>query len=172
MGWTFMKKPRDVKEYFREQLTFNDNKVLDIAILHRSTMYAAVHNTKSGEVWAAIFPLKFVPNASDGYDFGYKDMDETMGPVESECPERILKLLTPTDREYAIQWRERCWDTIKLRKLFRKGNRIRFEEPVSFTDGSTLSDFEVIRPGRFRSLENGGVYRISRAYTRKAELLK
>jgi hypothetical protein len=35
-------------------------------------------------------------------------MDETMGPVESRCPERILDLLTPTDSEYANEWRARC----------------------------------------------------------------
>jgi hypothetical protein len=31
-----------------------------------------------------------------------------MGPCESDCPEDILDLLTPTDRPYAIAWRARC----------------------------------------------------------------
>jgi hypothetical protein len=35
-------------------------------------------------------------------------MDETMGPLEARCPERILDLLTPTDNEYANQWRHDC----------------------------------------------------------------
>jgi hypothetical protein len=37
-----------------------------------------------------------------------KAITEDMGPAEDECPARILKLLTPTENEYASQWRERC----------------------------------------------------------------
>lgn len=44
----------------------------------------------------------------DGTIWGYKEMDETMGPNESKCPMAILNLLTPALNEYAKQWRERC----------------------------------------------------------------
>lgn len=40
--------------------------------------------------------------------FGYKDMDETCGPYAYDCPESILKLLTDTDSEFALNWREMC----------------------------------------------------------------
>lgn len=46
-------------------------------------------------------------------EFSYKDIDETCGPVESKCPACILKLLTPTDSDWANEWRARCWDYAK-----------------------------------------------------------
>ena len=45
---------------------------------------------------------------TSGYEFGYKDMDETMEPYYYECPLKVLKVLTPTDNENAIRWREKC----------------------------------------------------------------
>jgi hypothetical protein len=45
---------------------------------------------------------------NDYYNFSYKDMDETMGPCYYDCPTGILKLLSPTDKEYAIKWRNEC----------------------------------------------------------------
>lgn len=44
----------------------------------------------------------------DGYWFGYKDMNETMNPYYYSCPKSILKMLTPTDNEYALEWRKKC----------------------------------------------------------------
>lgn len=44
----------------------------------------------------------------DGTAWGYKDMDETMGPCEDKCPVSILDLLTPTDSQWANEWRDRC----------------------------------------------------------------
>lgn len=43
----------------------------------------------------------------EGY-FMVKTMEETSGPYSYECPESILKLLSPTDNEWANQWRENC----------------------------------------------------------------
>ena len=66
-----------------------------------TTYYAAV---KKGDiVFAAVFLT-----STDGWDFGYKDMDETVGPYYYDCPQSILKLLTPTDNETANNWREAC----------------------------------------------------------------
>lgn len=44
----------------------------------------------------------------DGSQWGYKDMDETMGPVESRAPVQILEMLSPTTNHHALEWRERC----------------------------------------------------------------
>lgn len=44
----------------------------------------------------------------DGSQWGYKDMDETMGPVESAAPMQVIELLSPTTNAYANDWRDRC----------------------------------------------------------------
>ena len=85
------------------------NRVLKSAMVG-STYYAAVETkTVTGErqVWAAVF-LTCGKTRHDHTEWGYRDMDETMGPNESKCPASILALLTPTDSQWANEWRERC----------------------------------------------------------------
>lgn len=76
-----------------------------------STYYAAVETVvvAGGErkVWAAVF-LTCGKTRWDHTVWGYKDMDETMGPFSYDCPASILALLTPTDNKNANEWRETC----------------------------------------------------------------
>jgi hypothetical protein len=68
-----------------------------------STVYAAL-NTDCGRVLGLV-----VLTDRRGGQFGYKPMDESMGPCESDCPAHILNRLTnPAPNEWAEQWRERC----------------------------------------------------------------
>lgn len=55
-------------------------------------------------------------NMKDYYNFSYKDLDETMGGCNYDCPVGILNLLTPTDNEYALQWRAECLKQRKKKK--------------------------------------------------------
>lgn len=57
-------------------------------------------------VWAAVFLTS--TDSKDYYNFSYKDMDESVGPGQAECSASILKLLSPTDSEWANEWRELC----------------------------------------------------------------
>ena len=87
-----------------------------------SVYYAAVTTEKPGketEVWAAVF-LTCGRTKHDGTIWGYKDMDETVGPCESKCPASILALLTPTDSQWANEWRERCRKNIAAAAERRK----------------------------------------------------
>lgn len=127
MGWMWMHKPcgMTASEFLIHHsgaLRWTDSpydyKVLDSAVVKLKTFYAAVEQVEraTGErrVWAAVFLLGFAPKAE--YNFGYKDMDETCGPCEAECPERILDLLTETEYQYAIDWRARCRAKIAARR--------------------------------------------------------
>lgn len=71
-----------------------------------STYYAAVQNVTKGVTFGVVVLTNV--NSKDYYNFAYKEMDETCGPGQSECPDSILKLLSPTDSEYALAWRKRC----------------------------------------------------------------
>lgn len=55
-------------------------------------------------------------NMKDYFNFYYKDMTEDMGPYCCECPLSILKLLSPTDNENALAWRERCVENAKKKR--------------------------------------------------------
>ena len=87
-----------------------------------STYYAAVKRTifKTGaepekESVFGVVMLTSVNN-KDYYNFSYKDIDESAGPCYYDCPKGILDLLTPTEYEWAKEWRERCYENIKRKK--------------------------------------------------------
>lgn len=82
-----------------------------------STVYAAVERKRpTGEhfVYAEVFLTSV--NSKDYYNFSYKNMDETCGPYETDCPASILNLLSPTDNEFAKEWREKCRQNLADKK--------------------------------------------------------
>jgi hypothetical protein len=92
-----------------------------------------------------------------------------MGPCEAECPAAILDLLTPTDNAHATEWRKRCRVVAERRALrprLRNGWMLVFDEPLSFSDGTTHQRLEVAidpsrpRTIRFRPPGGYGRYRI------------
>ena len=89
---------------------------------HGSTVYSAVKCTNKAtgveNVVATIF-LTSVRN-NDYYNFSYKDMDETCGPYYYDCPKAILDLLTPTESEWANNWRNACRENLEKKAERRK----------------------------------------------------
>ncbi len=194
MGWLYMQSlgghfgPR---QYLDAQLTYATpeitSKVLRSALVSMRVYYAAVehvhHATEKREVWAAVCLVRYNPRDREGYIFGYKDMDESMGPCEADCPEPILDLLTPSDRGYANEWRARCRENAAARRAIsskpspRAGQTIVFDEPLALSDGRRLDRFEVIASPRshrtmlFRALECGRIYRITNVKRRSYRLI-
>ena len=140
--------------------------------------YAAVEllrPDRDHEVVALVCLVRYKPRDREGYVFGYKDMDETMGPCEAECPPAILDLLTPNTNEYALAWRERCRAAVARRTAkprLRNGWTLVFDEPITFTDGASHARLEVVidprrpRAVRLRPPGGYGLYRISNLDTR------
>lgn len=61
-----------------------------------------------GQRWACLYLLRGSPRIkNDPYNWGYKDVCESMGPNEISFPYTWLDLLTPTDSKYANEWRAR-----------------------------------------------------------------
>lgn len=79
--------------------------------------YAAIEISRGGKV-EQVFATTAITstNMKDYYNFSYKDLDETMGGCNYDCPVGILNLLTPTDNEYALQWRAECLKQQKKKK--------------------------------------------------------
>ena len=125
--YTIDRKAECDKLFNQDMVTYNDNTVIGKyevlkSYIVGSTYYAAVKRTKfatetdpeDSRIFAAVV-LTSVDN-KDYHNFAYKDMDETCGPYQYGCPKSILDLLSPTDNEYAIAWRNRCYEVLKERK--------------------------------------------------------
>ncbi|WP_337847823.1 hypothetical protein [Sphingomonas sp.] len=187
MGWLFMPFTsmgghKSAKSYLDAQLTYehdNDDgmtrglRVLASSCPGNRVYYAAaqtLENGVAGAVFAMVCLVRWNPRSRDGHQFGYKDMSENMGPCEADCPAHILDLLTPTESQYALEWRQRCRANIahRARKLV-DGDRLRLPEPMTFTDGHVAQEFIVTKRGRrvvLRDPDTGGCYRISRLMER------
>ena len=128
MGWTctIKDKGEPFLKFFIDHGVFTwsadspfSYQILDSALVNLKTFYAAVERvdkaTGERQVWAAVILIDYHRR---GYitEVCWKDLDETMGPVRCRCPEKILKLLTPTDNKNANEWRARCWANIEHRK--------------------------------------------------------
>lgn len=173
MGWLYTHKPESmsVRAFFESHFTSENEYakwvLLDCAVVRLRTAYLATRRlnklTQEECVFATVCHLDYIRN--DYYNFGYKDIDEDSGPYAAEAPERILKLLSPTDNENALRWREQCWGNIQKKKgrpTLRKGMIIRHKaKAIRFQDGKERRYFEVIKRGRYRSLSDGQLCRLS-----------
>ena len=179
MGWLYMQSlggHSGPRQYLDAQFTYEQPerrvRVLRSSLVKMHTYYAAVEVVPTDgarEVTAVVCLVRYNPRDAEGYVFGYKDMDETMGPCEVGCPAAILDLLTPTTSEYANGWRDRCRAAIAKRAdvpKLRDGDLVVFTEPIRFTDGSEHRRMNVVvnprrpRAVRFRPPGGGGLYRI------------
>jgi hypothetical protein len=83
-----------------------------------STYYAAVKcfNKTNGYEHISAAVCLTSTNMKDYFNFAYKDMDESMGPAYCDCPKGILDLLSPTDNEWANEWRQACRDNLAAKR--------------------------------------------------------
>lgn len=136
MGWTFTHRERGTSniDWFRENLCGSEpERLIDVAT-KAGVAYCAYRSKPDDEVVALVILTRWV--RGDYYNFGYKDMDEGMGPCEDDCPRRIFDLLDPlppeqadpsVERNWAAQWRARVQERLN-RPTVRKGSLVRFPE--------------------------------------------
>ena len=162
MGWSSTHKPHGmaIKEFFIGEF---GREIVDCAVVNRNTAYIA-YRTNDHNIHAIVCLLKY--NSRDYYNISYKDMDETSGPNASECPERILKVLTPIENEWANAWRKRCRENIQKRKetllKLRVGNVLKLSKPITLTSGQQIDRVKVITQNklRFYSEQIDGIVRL------------
>lgn len=103
MGWLFGHYTR---KSLVEHLT-NGNGVKTLKRCFKGNNMWAVQETKDGIVFACLYMLRGNPKVTnDPCNWGYKDVDETMGPCDTSFPVSWLELLSPITSEYALEWRE------------------------------------------------------------------
>lgn len=116
MGWTgdLWKNPRgkeELKDYFENVLhsSTHNNTIIDYAI--RGNVFYAAVDTDGAEVWGLVihFGYKTTRNKKQTWtEFLYKLEDESVGPRAYDCPKRIIRKLTPTESDWANEWRRAC----------------------------------------------------------------
>lgn len=131
MGWIYTRKEPKVPvvDFFKKQFDHENDRtkceVIDGGVKNFRTAYLAYKitdkDTNEFEVIALVCLLSYAPKSY--YNFGYKDMDEGGGPCETDCPERILKLLTSTESTWAQEWRDACWEKVNRRRTAAKEKR-------------------------------------------------
>lgn len=155
MGWTTTHRDAGIRhlDWFRREFNLFDSKGSRLLALTSvgTTLYGALRKDESDDVVGIVILTRRQPAAY--FNFGYKEMDENMLPYYFECPAKILAMLTPTEHKGALEWRARCQEEVDRRAArprLKKGMRIRFKEPVAFTDGVKADTFEFIGRNAFR----------------------
>lgn len=138
MGWDCLSsKPSNVKQYLDREFA----KGLVASAMVGTQYYAAYRSKKTGEVFAVV-----VITRTQGGEWGYKVMDESVEPYYYNCPAKILKLLTPTDQPHANEWRQKCVQASvrkTLAKSLKNGDVIKFDDQLSFGKYGTEDTFIV-----------------------------
>ena len=152
MGWTSyhadyykngtVDRKAECDSYWEEGLNRGYFKI-EKSVMKGSVYYAAItplqRRTAEGiipilEEERETFAVVMLTSVSmkDYYNFYYKEMDESMLPYQNNCPESILKLLSPTDNERALEWRKYCWQNVQEEKKKRKLSTLPIGTKISF----------------------------------------
>lgn len=130
---------------------FCENEVVK-ATIKNGVVYGAIRNLKTGNVWAMISLLKF---RKDGWqtEMLAKNMSEDMMPYYFDCPKSILDLLTNTDNENSLKWREKCREQLEKAKekaKVKKTDYLFIKSGVKFANGDIHYVFVKNKYGRNR----------------------
>jgi hypothetical protein len=108
MGWvfTFDKTTRKaLVEYLRRPERFEPNhELLRSSAIGNNHWYLA-RDRRGGRVWIGLDLMQ--GGGKTGHGWGWKDLSEDMGPVETNCPITYLDEASPVTEGYAFEWRER-----------------------------------------------------------------
>ena len=122
MGWLFGWDSRS--ELKKHILDPNQTKSLTI-IDHASTkigrnLWVVYEKNETKERFIALYLIQ-----KSGGSYGYKGIDESMGPVEVDCPLKLLNKVESTPiNEYSDKWRERVRNFHSRRQIDLKPDMI------------------------------------------------
>jgi hypothetical protein len=155
MGWVSYHRAKGEtnRAHFERELLSNPDYGIVQCASKNKVFYAAVRTISTGEVWALVVLMHW---RRGQFNFAYKDLCETMGPTVADAPATVLDALTPTDNDYAREWRERCRANLARSDAARQrlhgvtdGVVIRTGTPLQFANGLQAQLFRCVhRTGR------------------------
>ena len=159
MGWTQKRDPVDDPLAYTTNRYNYDGEQCTYQVLGASrvanTIYMAVRFTEKATGKSTVLAAVILISNTRKNGFGYKDMDETMGPSECACPDRIMRLLSPIedipDPSCAAAWRARvavhkksAAERRAKRATLRPGCVVTLGHAVTFPDGTTAAAFRML----------------------------
>lgn len=106
---------------------------------------------EDGKIWCAILLTSI-----RGDYFSYKYMDETVIPYYYDCPESILKLLSDTDNENALEYRRLCREKRKEKKT-RSLSALPVGSIIKWTILVITRKHKLVITGKFGRENNGKI---------------
>jgi hypothetical protein len=121
MGWLFGFEWRTcaiIKDHIRKDIASDPTATL---VAERSTKYGkhfwtVVKLDRPSGVYTTVILFKLDYSKRDDC-WGYKDISESMGPVELDCPVSLLDMCSEPVGEYTGPWRERVRKLAAARKV-------------------------------------------------------
>ena len=156
MGWLYRDEPIDdplayLKAKYNYDCETHTLETLDGARVG-NTVYLAVRSTEKKTGRSFVFAAVILISNTKKWGFGYKDMSESMGPCQCDCPDRIMRLLSPLadipNPGYTADWRARVAALKTARRERRQHLAVR-----QFSGGWALRVGAVVTlptPARFR----------------------
>lgn len=173
MGWTYShswNSSSAMRDELRAMLIRNGHTIVkDALVAYGRRYYAAVKANDSGDI--SIFVALINGDKKDGdWAFGYKDMSESMGPCEVDCPLSVLDAADPVEKlyegdslEWATEWRAKVrafWATKRASrettKSVKVGDKVWFRNTmgnpftVSRIDGKKYTGYDATNIGPYR----------------------
>jgi hypothetical protein len=162
MGW--LHGPDFTKESIRKEMTDEQSRPDGYFKTLRSTFHGntlwALHESKRGEDvqrWIGCYRLA----KHDGW-WGYKSVDESMGPIYYDCPVTYLDEATEPANEYAREWREQVRAHAKAAAAQRAKKPAQGE--VWSLRGCKIPQVRIHSAKPLRGYHGGVLYRIKRRH--------
>jgi hypothetical protein len=126
MGWNT--EPNfNIKDYVKQ---FNYKEMEVVSYKRNKEIYVAIRNKETNDVTAIVCLITKHKNETLS-----KVMHECTGPYYYNCPKEILNLLTPTNNNNSLDWRETCLNNIQKlekNKNLKKGDHFLLYEKEYF----------------------------------------
>lgn len=163
MGWTFGREWSS-KEALVDYLTTRSMGGCAKVLTHTvrgQTLWAVVEYVQDTEHYKAgkRFIYCALLSCSHG-EWGYKDMDESMGPCETSCPLKYFDMV-PDPGGYATEWRKRVRDAAAHKANQRKiKDEVKPGDILVLKPGCSPAKVRVLQANPLVGEADGRVYRI------------
>jgi hypothetical protein len=139
MGWLFSSAWLERKDLIKHLVEGNGIKTLKHCTVGNNLWCVHEIERRPGVIcrFICLYMMKGPHNCGKGYEgydkdfWGYKDVDETMGPCETSCPVSYLEMCTAPEGTYAYEWRQRVYARGRNARALKIGSKWKVGERIA-----------------------------------------